>query len=1393
MGIDPVSLAITVALNAAMMAVTMSQTIEGPRTADLTATVADYGTPLNNFYGTRRLEVPVIYAESIREEKVRRKTKGGKYNEYVYYGTWAVAIAEHQVDSVLRVWFDRHLVYDGANTGPTSVDRVFNSLIGTKTSAPGAPQLSGKNYRFYDGSESQLPDPRIQQKVDADEGDGSTPAYRGVSYIMFEEVPLEKFGNRHPQVSVEAARETDQIWPTTDRTASIDNNRLHRTQFSQDFSRMYISNGTTTQIWDLSTQTIISEGPTTTAFTQAELGGSLGTKNGKWRVVTDTAYAAIGVYDEFGLYGSDVVYSNGVNESVGGVQTLIDGAGNEHWITQSVQFLTSFYHNGTLLSGNDIGPGGLQCSSAFVDLYGDVWCVMTDFGTMSAVYFYRIVEVSGRDPATNLLTVTLPAPLAGNAHYADAIHYRDADVDHFVFHVDTSYVYAVDIATQTITIDGTGVGMDVYNNQKQWALHKRGLPTLWLNFNELDLKTLTVLRTQSVFDWDAPVRDADGVIYDPINHALICWPQYGGYITWRYLDRPASQTVLLSTIMSDIAGKAGLDANDYDASALTQTIDGFSWTMGPASDIAGSLLELYDSDVRPHDAKVEFLQRGGSSSSTIAREYMARKSNEDPLVKTSLIPDVDLPYRIFLNFADVDKDQTPNTAVAQRSAESVYSLNELPIDMTTLALATDDADALTKRALRVRWFERTIHELKITPLELAMEPGDVHTLEVSGDEFTARLIKMNIEASGFIDTKWVNTDPSIHTMKTGKGATMTGRADSVLLIPGLSEGFVIDAPLVTDADDQTSPLLYVAAAPYDPDSFYSGTEIARSDSGDELDAYIKPWDSISTTATVTWGLTLDALPDAVENVWDRGSVLTVEFKNGTPTSYTEDEILENETINLCAIGKHETGWEYIQFATATLISGTTYELTNLIRGVRGTEQFMGNHQLADRLVFLNIYSKTHTVPISEFGDTNYYRAVTNGRGIDSAASFSFEFTAASHKPYAPAQVKIVQSGADYDFTWIRRTRIGGNLIDGRDVSLGETSESYKVLIMDGSTIVRTITATSETATYTEAQQIADWGSAQDTLNIRVAQVSPALSIDGYYTEAFRDYGEHLYWRIFVEDNWGDGTGIVIQEVEFLFTRDGSTLVTGGAAFGSDDATGNEYAKAFDGVSSSAWYANSAPIDQYIGYEFASPARVKFAALSLYDTGTNPLTRMPKNFRLEYSDDGVDYTTAFTDAVPANVLGARTVYPLATLETGYHRMYRLLLGAQATDTFFQFFDIEFRATAGGTDQTVAYSSNNGSSVGHVIFDQELTGNEGYKGFNGGSSSWASYQASAPHYIGWVFADPVVVTEIVLTGGTAARGPTDITFQYSDDGGITWETQTVIPTLTWSASETKTITV
>jgi len=68
--------------------------------------------------------------------------------------------------------------------------------------AAGTRRDAGGLVSGYVLADAQLPDPLIE----AIEGAGQTPAYRGTAYIVFEDLPLDAFGNRLPQLSFEVVR-----------------------------------------------------------------------------------------------------------------------------------------------------------------------------------------------------------------------------------------------------------------------------------------------------------------------------------------------------------------------------------------------------------------------------------------------------------------------------------------------------------------------------------------------------------------------------------------------------------------------------------------------------------------------------------------------------------------------------------------------------------------------------------------------------------------------------------------------------------------------------------------------------------------------------------------------------------------------------------------------------------------------------------------------------------------------------------------------------------------------------------------------------------------------------------------------------------------------------------
>lgn len=148
----------------------------GPRLGDLSVQTSSYGTQIPRVYGTMRVAGSVVWATDLVESSATSGAKGQPDTVYSYTVSFAVALSSRPASAITRIWADGKLLRD--ETGEFKVNTGF---------------------RFYDGSEDQAIDPLIGSI----EGVDSTPAYRGLSLAVFENLELAEFGNRIPFLTFE--------------------------------------------------------------------------------------------------------------------------------------------------------------------------------------------------------------------------------------------------------------------------------------------------------------------------------------------------------------------------------------------------------------------------------------------------------------------------------------------------------------------------------------------------------------------------------------------------------------------------------------------------------------------------------------------------------------------------------------------------------------------------------------------------------------------------------------------------------------------------------------------------------------------------------------------------------------------------------------------------------------------------------------------------------------------------------------------------------------------------------------------------------------------------------------------------------------------------------------
>ncbi|PNU04644.1 phage tail protein [Novosphingobium guangzhouense] len=161
-----------------------SSSREGPRLKELAVTTSSYGQLLPRHFGRMRTAGSVIWASDLVERsEVQGSGKGGpSVTTYSYSANFAVALSSRPIRALGRIWADGQLL-----RGADGVLKAAGTL------------------RIHTGEGDQAADPLLASA----EGVERCPAYRGVAYVVFEDLDLSGFYNRIPSLTFEVIADDD--------------------------------------------------------------------------------------------------------------------------------------------------------------------------------------------------------------------------------------------------------------------------------------------------------------------------------------------------------------------------------------------------------------------------------------------------------------------------------------------------------------------------------------------------------------------------------------------------------------------------------------------------------------------------------------------------------------------------------------------------------------------------------------------------------------------------------------------------------------------------------------------------------------------------------------------------------------------------------------------------------------------------------------------------------------------------------------------------------------------------------------------------------------------------------------------------------------------------------
>lgn len=518
----------------------------------------------------------------------------------------------------------------------------------------------------------------------------------------------------------------------------------------------------------------------------------------------------------------------------------------------------------------------------------------------------------------------------------------------------------------------------------------------------------------------------------------------------------------LAEVVQDICRRAG--ESDVETSALTGIVAGYI-VDSPATARAAiePLMAAYDFDAAEEDGRVVFRHRDETPGFVISLEDLVQ--GEGGRAAIARADGADAPVEARVRFLDPERDYALAMVSARRRDAAGQGVATID---APLSLSPDNADAIAQHALARARAEAETLQIALPPSLLAIAPGDRGDLPdglfriVSIEEGPVRSARLTRHVRGF---------------ERAAAAPSPARAPATSAAPAPAFS-LLDLPPLPGSDDDERPLAAIYAAPWPGAvNVYAGAD--RASAGFRARA-----ETAAIMGTLEWDLYAGPLWR-----WDYGNYVRVRVA-GVLDSVDSDALFAG--ANTFAV-EGAGGWEIIQARDIALVAPGVYEFRTLLRGQLGTEAAMGSPTPAGaRIVKVDKRLVRLAAGAHENGAPIVWAAAAEPLAPTDPSATAFVATWARvwSRPFSPVHVRGRRlAGGDVSLTWARRTRVGGDDWGAADVALAEAAEAYRVQIMSGSTVIRTIETSSAAAIYAAANQTADFGALPASLLVRVAQLS----------------------------------------------------------------------------------------------------------------------------------------------------------------------------------------------------------------------------------------------------------------------------------------------------------------
>lgn len=949
---------------------------------------------------------------------IKTRTEQGKgggpvtINERALW-TYTIGIGEDLIGGgILRIWENEKLVYDVTETSTIPEDTIEFA----------------KKFRFYDGSESQLPDPAEE----AIHGVGNAPYYRGTARCVFPDYDLTDFGETVPTYRWEVAKSIEAVIPATLIVTG-------KVTGSSDAAVFGSSPGSFTEV---------KEVPFSGALPVACI-------NGRQLIFTNNRASYT---DDDGTNWIDSIESfpgNPINtgDSRDGIVVLASGSGgvarsSDNGATFDMVPITGhspnylcFDSNITLVSVSNSDPliwgspdTGLSWGPGFPHglFFGNGGCITGSDG---------VLGIGGRlsptgSPALTIkvgsIIETFPITSSAGTHVSAVKYRQSTDSSMMVFGTNEGEIYWTDNLGATIQkstfsfASGSSVEAIVHNGIYWWACG----------------------RESGELAYSVTGRDDWTLVSQPLVNTI-----------WGIAALPERPTVAvgekvpLNVIVSRIHSMVGHVPDDYDVDELDDLLVGavIQGSMSGA-DAIKSIIANYFADPADYDGKIRYIKRGKPVVRTLIGDLNENCDLIDEPESSQRNNAIEYPRKFHLFFESALAAYATTKATSARYSNDVAVVGEAS---ATTPVTFDDAlepHEIAAKMHKTMWTEAEGEIIwRITDEHLDLVPTDNVGLSYRGQLRRARILTIEDDPGERKLKMVIDRQSSYRAVLTEVPAPPPPTPpQSSLIAPSITA--VMDIPALTDSAD----ILGYYAAMSGSNENWAGGVLQRS-----MDLGASFSNVASATVNSIMGVLVAPVGPGSPHYTDGTNRVVVEL-------YTDDELEAiTEAQFLSEAGafalSYETDegrqWEILQGRDIEQDTDGNWVISTLHRGILNTGA--AEHEVGAMFVWIDHSLLRVTAQTSWLGTHLTHRGVSNGLSPETAAQQTLTYQGATQREWPVGHVFLEHDGTDIHVRIVPRHRFGTDVNPVRSVNW----DGYQIEFRDSTDQVQTIDTTSNEYTF----------------------------------------------------------------------------------------------------------------------------------------------------------------------------------------------------------------------------------------------------------------------------------------------------------------------------------------